>query len=378
MTSGITSTQVDSVIKNKTLTRVGFLLLDNFTMIALASAIETLRMANQLSGEELFSWQLISEDGSLVKASDGLSFTPDFSILNAPVLDMVIVVGGVDITRSFSQRQVGWLRALGRKNYTLGGICTGAYVLAHAGLLDNFESSIHWECLASLQERYPKVRCNNRLYSIDKNRMTSSGGTTAMDMFLHYISLKYGGKLSGAVSDMFICDRVRGEFDQQRVSLRQMHTHGQPVQKLVDIIELMEANLEEPIELDELASFVSVSRRQLERMFLKHLDCSPSRYYLKLRLDRARQLLKQSNLSIVEISAACGFVSTPHFSRCYRKHIGISPRDERKDIWAGTARTHHLLSEPLVDQEVVRPVIRSTTALFQAQTEPSYGSVALQ
>jgi transcriptional regulator GlxA family with amidase domain len=374
MTSGITP---NPAIKNKTLTRVGFLLLDNFTMISLVSAIETLRMANQLSGEELFSWHLISEDGEIVQASDGLSFTPDFSILNAPVLDIVIVAGGVDITRSFNQRQVSWLRALGRKNYTLGSICTGAYVLAHAGLLDNHETSSHWECLASLQERYPKVRCNNRLYSIDKKRMTSSGGTTPMDMFLNFIALRYGGKLSSAVSDMFICDRVRGEFDQQRVSLRQMHTNGQPMPKLVDIIELMEANLEEPIELDELASFVTVSRRQLERMFLKNLDCSPSRYYLKLRLDRARQLLKQSSLSIVEISAACGFVSTPHFSRCYRKHIGTSPRDERKGIYSDVARIN-MVSEPLISHEFVIPAVRSATALFQAQTEPSYGSVILQ
>jgi transcriptional regulator GlxA family with amidase domain len=373
-------TSIDTLspaLKNKKLTRVGFLLLNNFTMIALSSAIETLRMANQLSGEELFSWQLISEDGCLVKASDGLSFTPDFSIQNAPSLDIVIVAGGVDITRSFTQKQVSWLRMLGRKNYTLGGICTGAYALAHAGLLDDHESSIHWECLASLQEHYPKVRCNNRLYSIDRNRMTSSGGTTPMDMFLNYIALQYGGKLSSAVSDMFICDRVRGEFDQQRVSLRQLHTNGQPMPKLVDIIELMEANLEEPIELDELASFVSVSRRQLERMFLKHLDCSPSRYYLKLRLDRARQLLKQSSLSIVEISAACGFVSTPHFSRCYRKHIGISPRDERKGIWAETARSN-VLREPLINKEITISVgVRSATALLHAQTEPSYGSVAI-
>ncbi|SIS55647.1 GlxA family transcriptional regulator [Neptunomonas antarctica] len=374
MASGMTP---NPAIKNKTLTRVGFLLLDNFTMIALVSAIETLRMANQLSGEELFSWQLISEDGNIVQASDGLSFTPDFSILNAPVLDIVIVAGGVDITRSFTPRQVSWLRALGRKNYTLGSICTGAYVLAHAGLLDNYETSSHWECLASLQERYPKVRCNNRLYSIDKNRMTSSGGTTPMDMFLNFIALRYGGKLSSAVSDMFICDRVRGEFDQQRVSLRQLHTNGQPMPKLVDIIELMEANLEEPIELDELASFVAVSRRQLERMFLKHLDCSPSRYYLKLRLDRARQLLKQSSLSIVEISAACGFVSTPHFSRCYRKHIGTSPRDERKGICSDAARIN-MVSEPLISEEFIVPVVRSATALFQAQTEPSYGSVIIQ
>ncbi|MEH6580015.1 MAG: GlxA family transcriptional regulator [Amphritea sp.] len=362
-------------LENKKLTRVGFLLLDNFTMIALASAIETLRMANQLSGEELYSWQMISEDGSVVRASDGLAFTPDASIADAPQIDILIVAGGVNITRSFRPRQISWLQSMARKGVALGGICTGAYVLAHAGLLDNHECSVHWECVASLQERYPKVRCNNRLFTIDKSRMTSSGGTTPMDMFLNMISLQHGAKLSSAVSDMFICDRVRSEFDQQRVPLRQLHNSSQPKPKLVDVIELMEANLEEPIELDELASFVDVSRRQLERMFLKYLNCSPSRYYLKLRLDRARQLLKQSSMSIVEISAACGFVSTPHFSRCYRKHIGVSPRDERKGVWAESHQT--VMRGPLQAKELIIDAARSSAALSRAQAEPSYGSIAV-
>ena len=91
----------------------------------------------------------------------------------------------------------------------------------------------------------------------------------------------------------------------------------------------MEANLEEPISLQELADFVQLSRRQLERLFLKYLHCTPSRYYLKLRLDRARRLVKQSSRSIVEITSMCGFVSTTHFSRCYRKYIGVSQRIDR-------------------------------------------------
>ncbi|MDO6561949.1 GlxA family transcriptional regulator [Amphritea sp. 1_MG-2023] len=370
------STALDPIKDYQKVTRVGFLLLDNFTMIALASAIEPLRMANQLSGYELYSWHVVSENGTAVSASDGLSFTPDFSITDMPELDLLIVCGGVDITRSFTQKQVSWLQLLGRRGVTLGGICTGAYLLAHAGLLNGYDCSTHWECMASLQEHYPKVNCNNRLFSIDRNRMTSSGGVSPMDMLLHMVSLQHGPKLSMAVSDMFICDRIRSEFDQQRVPLRQLHNGGDSKPKLVDVIELMENNLEEPIGLDELAAFVSVSRRQLERMFLKYLNCSPSRYYLKLRLDRARQLLKQSSMPIVEISTACGFVSTPHFSRCYRKHIGISPRDERKGGVPSVTPTHED-AEPLNDTGFFASMKRSVAVLNSAQTEPSFGSVAI-
>ena len=144
----------------------------------------------------------------------------------------------------------------------------------------------------------------------------------------------------------------------------------------VDVIELMENNLEEPIGLDELAVFVDVSRRQLERMFLKYLNCSPSRYYLKLRLDRARQLLKQSSMPIVEISTACGFVSTPHFSRCYRKHIGISPRDERKGGLPVSQQQQDIdgLSQGSGFFDTMK---RSVAVLHSAQAEPSFGSVAI-
>lgn len=373
MTIAVNPTQTAGT---KKVTRVGFLLLDNFTMIALASAVEPLRMANQLSGSELYSWHMVTETGAQVSASDGLSFTPDFSFQNVIDLDIVIVAGGVDITRSFTPKQVSWLQLMGRRrNAIMGGICTGGYVLAHAGLLDGYDCSAHWECMAALQERYPKARCNSRLFSVDRNRMTSSGGNAPLDMFLHMVAKQHGPKLSSAVSDMFICDRIRSEFDQQRVPLRQLHNGGESKPKLVEVIELMENNLEEPIGLDELAHFVSVSRRQLERMFLKYLSCSPSRYYLRLRLDRARQLLKQSSMSIVEISGACGFISTPHFSRCYRKHIGISPRDERKIAWAADG-TQNAIREPLQDDSLIS-LARSASALSSAKVEPSFGSIAV-
>ena len=269
------STSYSSSANGKT-RNIGFLLLNNFTMLALASVVEPLRMANQLSGRELYNWQTITEDGMTVAASDGIRVTPDASIADIDDLDTLIVVGGVNITRSYTRRQITWLQSLARRHVLLGGVCTGPYLLAEAGLLDGYDCSAHWECIASLQEAYPKVRCTNHLFVIDRDRMTCSGGTVPMDMMLNMIKRDYGYQLTAGISEMFICDRVRNETDYQRIPLR--HVLGTTQPKLVEAVSLMEANIEEAIELDELASYVGLSRRQLERLFQKYLQCSPSKY----------------------------------------------------------------------------------------------------
>ena len=349
--------------------RVGFLLINNFTLVALASAIEPLRMANQLAGTELYTWQLLSADDAPVKASDGITITPTGTVASKPVLDVVIVVGGVDITRSYSNREIHWLQSQAKKNVLLGAVCTGAYVLANAGLLDGYNCSAHWECLAAMQERFPRVNCTNRLYTLDRNRMTCTGGSVPMDMMLSMITRQHGPALTSAICDMFICDRVRSDSERQRAPLRHLMVRAQP--KLAEITELMEANIEEPIPLEELANFVGICRRQLERLFLKHLNCTPSRYYLKLRLDRARQLLKQTSRSIIEIANMCGFVSAPHFSRCYRKYIGVSPKEERAALWALKP-----LATP-ADQPPPAMPTSSNAALRLAQAEPTFGAASL-
>lgn len=348
--------------------RVGFLLINNFTMVALASAIDPLRMANQLTGRELYTWRLMSADGGIVKASDGIAIAPDGSITDQNHFDIVIVVGGVDITRSYTPAQVSWLQSQANKKVLMGAVCTGAYVLAAAGLLDGYNCSAHWECLAALQERFPRVNSTNHLYSLDRDRMTCTGGGVPMDMMLSMISRQHGKALTSAICDMFLCDRVRADSEQQRAPLRRLLTSAQP--KLAEVTELMESNIEEPIELEELAAYVGISRRQLERLFLKHLNCTPSRYYLKLRLDRARQLLKQTSCSIIEVAAMCGFVSAPHFSRCYRKYIGVSPKEERLAIWAVGP-----LDSAAADTSIGELPSSSVSALRLAQAEPTYGAV---
>lgn len=367
----------DNVVKRKS---IGFLLLNNFTMIALASAVEPLRMANQLSGQELYSWQTISENGEAVVASDGINITPDAAMAESASIDVLIVVGGVNITRNFSRRQVSWLQAMARKNILIGGVCTGPYLLAEAGLLDGYHCSAHWECIASLQEAYPKVNCTNQLFVFERDRMTCSGGTVPMDMMLNMIKRDFGYQLTAGISEMFICDRVRNESDYQRIPLRYVLGSTQP--KLVEAVSLMEANIEEALELDELASYVGLSRRQLERLFQKYLQCSPSRYYMKLRLFRARQLLKQTSMSIIEIALACGFVSTPHFSKCYREHIGIPPREERSgmriaEIPDNVTQLATTALPGLINTRERAPMPLSMRVLSEAQYEPTYGSVAL-
>ena len=353
-------------------THVGFLLLQNFTMMALSSAVEPLRMANQLSGRELYSWGLVSSDGQPVKASDGISVAVDHSTKTAPAFDTLIVVGGVDITRSCNRAETEWLQLLDRRNTVLGGICTGAYALASAHLLDDYSISAHWECIAALKESFPKVNTNSRLFTIDNNRITASGGIAPMDMMLHLISMHHGNVLATAIMEMFVCDRMRNPADQQKIPLRHLLNTAQP--KLVEIVELMEANIEEPIELCDLAEFAGISRRQLERLFHNYLDCTPSRYYLKLRLERAKQLLKQTTMPIIEISAACGFVSTPHFSRCYRKYMNQSPRQERAGTWNEKADEGY---EEVLEGETLFMDEAPSAKRASPRSEPSFGSVKI-
>ncbi len=363
---------------SKTVT-IGFLLMNNFTLISLASAIEPLRMANQLSGEELFQWFTLSPSGIQVQASDGLTVTPDAAMEEPLNLDIVIVCGGYAAQHSATKEHLQWLQQQTRQHKKMGAICTGSWVLAQAGLLDGYEASIHWECMASLKEAFPKIEISSKLFSIDRDRLTSSGGTAPLDMMLNLIAREHGKQLSAGISDMFIYDRVRNEQDQQRVPLK--HVLGSTQPKLLEIVALMESNLEELLTLDELANYANLSRRQLERLFQKYLNCSPSRYYLKLRLVRARQLLKQSSLSIIEVASACGFASTPHFSKCYREYFGLPPREERQ----GLSDYKQLATAIPMNDGVIKPNVLNSEprissaikSLAQARDEPTFASISL-
>ena len=308
----------------------GFLLLDDFTLISTSSAIETLRMANRVAGSRVYSWRTISRDGGAVTASDGLSVNADFGIgdeIQPRTVDAIVVCGGEGVERFAAKPVLRWLRACSGRGLALGSTCTGSYVLAKAGLLDGYRCSIHWENYAALTLGFPKITVSRSIYTIDRGRFTSSGGTAPMDMMLYFVRSELGTEISAGVADQFVHERIRDTRDRQHIPLR--HVVGGKSTKLVTAVELMESNIREPFSQIELASYVGLSRRQLQRLFQKYLLCSPSHYYLQLRLERARQLLFQTELSIVEIAAQTGFVSSSHFSTTYKELYGNTPSADR-------------------------------------------------
>jgi AraC family transcriptional regulator, glycine betaine-responsive activator len=307
--------------------RIAFILVPDFSMIAFASALEALRLANRTSGRELYTWHLFSRSGAPETASNGIVLHPDGALDQAAGFSTVILCSGID-GHKFSDRSLAaWLRRMDRQGADIGAVCTASHILARAGLLDGYRCTIHWENLAGFAESFPEIEITSELFEIDRNRFTCSGGTAALDMMLNMIALQHGQTLATAVSEQIIHERIRDRHDHQRMALTARLGIRHP--KLIAVIKLMEENLEEPLDRGGLAAAADLSSRQLERLFRKYLNRSPARYYLELRLNRARLLLLQTNLSVIDVALACGFVSASHFSKAYRDFFGKTPRRER-------------------------------------------------
>ena len=310
-----------------TFTHFAFMPLNNFTMLAFSNAIEVLRMANYLEGKPLYRWSIISPEGGAVSASNGLAVTT-LRADQCPAADAVFVCGGTHIASAINSATLDLLRNLAKQGTTLGSLCTGAFALAEAGLLDGYTCATHWENLSSMKRSYPAIAFAPDLFVVDRDRITCTGGIAPLDMMLNLISGQVGKTTIAAIADQFILEHVRDHKDQQRVPLTVRMTSARPA--MVEVVSLMEANIEEPLSLDELAQLSNSSPRQLQRMFKEHMGMSPTHYYLTLRLRKARELLRQTDMSILSITVACGFQSACHFSKTYREIFSVAPSTERR------------------------------------------------
>ena len=307
--------------------RYAFLTLPNYSLIAVSNAVEPLRMANRLVGQAVYEWSIVSLDGRPVLASNGLDLAPTIALDKLGKVEILFVCGGIDVREAVSAPLLTALRRLADRRVALGALCTGGYALARAGLLDNYRATIHWENLSALREEFPRVQMNDQVFSIDRERYTCSGGTAPLDLMLNLIQLKLGLRISQLVSEQFVLERVRSDQDRQYIPLRAQI--GASQRSMIKVAQLMEEHIEKPLSLDRIARTTGLSRRQIERLFKRHLDCVPKRYYLEMRLRHARELLLQTAMPIMDVTTSCGFKSPPHFSRCYRNQFGHPPSAER-------------------------------------------------
>jgi len=309
---------------------INLLLVETFAMVPFIGAVEVLRIANRLSGEPLYAWQCLSVDGEAVMACNEIPVPVVAKYTEAPPCDMLIVCGPHEPYQFRDKNVFNWLRKMTAPGRMIGAVDTGSYLLARAGLLANYRCTLHWENIPGFVEEFPQLVVSRELFEVDRERLTCAGGTAAMDMMLEVVRSQHGQELAAEISDVLIHSGIRPSRDPQRMDLCFRTGINHPV--VLEAIELMEANLEQPLLASELAEIVCVSKRQLERLFRRYLDITPSRHYLNLRLHRSQQLLQQTGLPVIDIAIACGFTSAGHFSQSFRALFEQSPREARRRV----------------------------------------------
>jgi transcriptional regulator GlxA family with amidase domain len=317
----------DDTVETGSVKRIGFLVFPEFSMMALASASEPLRAANRLLGVPSYDWTVLSSTGGPISSSSGfmIDTTP---VAQAPKLDRMFVVASMNIEALRDAEAFRFIKRLAVTDVTLGALSNGTIMLARAGVLDGYRCTLHWENLRQFSEEFPTIEVCREIYVRDRNRWTCAGGTAAIDLMLDQVTTDCGGQLAAAIADQFLHGRIRQPQETQRMQIQ--WRYGIPDKRVNAAILLMEAHLETPLEIQDIAVRCHLSLRHMERLWHKYFDMGPQRFYLSVRLKEAQRLLKESTESLSSIAMRCGFASPSHLGSTYRRAFGCSPGEERR------------------------------------------------
>ncbi|RLL64947.1 GlxA family transcriptional regulator [Paenirhodobacter hankyongi] len=307
-----------------------FLLVPGFTLLAFSSAVEPLRIANQLSQQPLYRWQLMSETGAPVASSSGISVCVDAPIGPMDRATRAFVCAGNPPSAAAAPKVVAAIQRHARFGGAVGGICTGAVALAAAGLLEDHAFTLHWENQPTFREDFPALCPSANRFEISGPVMTCGGGAAATDMMLSLIAEDHGAEFSAMVSEMCLRKVMVGIEKEQRSSLSVLIRSRNP--GLLNIVTLMNAHIEDPLTLDDLSRVAGYSRRHIERMFLSVLGETPGEFYRGIRLDHGRTLLSTTDMGLLEVALACGFGSVAHFSKSFKARFGTAPTKFNRTI----------------------------------------------
>ncbi|MEH6737016.1 MAG: GlxA family transcriptional regulator [Sulfitobacter sp.] len=313
-----------------------FLLLPGFSTLGFSCALDALSLANHHPSKQVFyRWRLLSETGEPVEAYNGVKIATDSALTPLDRGETLVVCAGEHAGKAGSKILLNWLRREARRGNDFGALSSGTYILALAGLIGGKRVTTHWEYKTALAEMLPDVIMEDTIFSIDGRVFTSAGGAASMDMMLHRLRDDYGADLATWVADQMVYTVPRAHSDAQRMSLQSRPEVRNP--KLLLAMQVMENNIEDPLSPEEIGGVVGLSTRQLERLFAKYLSISPKRHYLRIRLEKGRNLLRQTDLTVTNVCIACGFKSLSHFSKNYRAAYGIPPGLEATDgkvLWS--------------------------------------------
>lgn len=306
---------------------VTIFLVEEFTHLPFSCAIEPLRLANMLTGKDLYRWRLASANGVSAMSSNGSVTLVDHGMDPTPHGGTLFFLSGLNVERHISRALIAYVRRERARGIRIGALCSGAMILARAGLLDGEPATVHWQFHDGFEEAFPRVELRRSVFACDGRFPTASGGTATADLMLHLIGEAHGPDLAMEIADQMVYNAVRDAGGAQRLSVQARH--GMRNAHVSEAIRMMGAATDEPLPPSEIARRLGISTRQLERLFHRHLGCSPKKYATDIRLNKARNLLLQTETSITEIAQACGFGSSSHFSRVYRARYGISPSLQR-------------------------------------------------
>lgn len=309
--------------------RLVILLLPEFSQLSLSSFLDPLRLANSISGRSFFEWAVASSDGMPVECASGISVAvgKDFAgvasdLRRAGRADLIVVCAGDRVEKQASASLVNLLRLSRRRKVPISALGTATWLLAASGMLDDTACTIHWPKQAALVETFGRLRVTNKLFVRDGDLVTCAGEFASFDLAMELISEHLGRDNASAVCRHTTASQWRSGSDRQWSCGSE---YAGLSSKLAEVVRLMDQHIDDPLSLGDMATCVGLSRRQVERLFARYVSCSPMRYYLRLRLDRAKRLIEQTDMPLLEIAVACGFTSASHFSKCFREAFGRAP-----------------------------------------------------
>ena len=305
-----------------------FIVVPRFNIATLITMIETIRIANYLAPTSIFSWEVASFDGSKIIASNGMTATIKTANDNLKPAEFVFILGSWGTEHYHNQQLTAWLRKRARAGERICGVELGSYIVARAGLLDGKLATIHWSWLNGFKENFDRVEVEESLFTLDSKVMTCSGGLAGVDLMLRIIEELNGSSFSGEIADQMLHHPIRSAASPQRSTMGRSTETMRPL--LREAMPLIENNIEEPLTVPQIANFLGVSQRQLERQFKKNVGCTVVQFGLLKRLQNARLLLISTDMSIRQIATASGFNTMSHFAFSFGKFFGRRPSDYRE------------------------------------------------